>query len=493
MLNTFNTSVELDESRIDTAVLPLGSLEPKGPHLPLGLDIILANRFAYDLCRNKSVYLLPVFPFSGAVECRGFPGSIALSQETLWNVLYDLAGVLAKQAFRRLVVLDFSNHNWIVKQAVREINMDGGLIQAVWVNPKEFARAECPPQMLPDHGGGALETSLALALEQIPVTSLPEDHLPEQPREYNDYAGYRALAPGGYWGRPSRGEAKIGKILYRRMLEGIRDFLDYSFGLFAKGSSLASSEADRELWWPEGNIPGILGEGPDWYGSWRSVADGEPGLAVIATSATEQHSPSMPLATDHLQCLEISRRVAGRLKAYLLPTLPVVSSWGHIRFRGTLTFRAMTVRRILSDVFESLYEGGLRRMLLVNVHGGNWVIKPTIIELNRRYPDARLVTTGDSFAYRGQRPVEQLHACEGEASFIKAFYPDCLKEQELVDYSPQCPASAFDLVGIGGVSPRGVWGYPSRSTVEQGRARIEARVEEALACVSKVFEDLEQL
>jgi len=493
MLSTFNTSVEIDESRFDTAVLPLGSMEPKGPHLPLGFDIMLASRFAFDLCRSKSVYLLPVFPFSAAVECRGFTGSIALGQQTMWNVLCDLAGVLSKQGFRRLVVLDFSNFNWIVKQAVREINMDAGLIQAVWVNPKEFARRECSAQMLPDHGGGALETSLGLALEQVPVGSLPEDHLPERPREYIDYAGYKALAPGGYWGRPSHGDAETGKRLYRRMLEGTRDFLDYAFELFSKGSSLASSEGDREIDWPEEIIPGKLGGGVDWYGSWRSVAESDPGLAVIATSATEQHSPSMPLATDHLQALEISRRVAGRLDAYLLPTLPVVSSWGHIRFRGTLTFRAMTVRRILSDVFESLYEGGFRRMLLVNVHGGNWVIKPTIIELNRRYPDARLVTTGDSFAYRGQQPVEQLHASEGEASFIKAFYPHCLREQALIDYSPQCPASAFDLVGIGGVSPRGVWGFPSRSTREQGLARVETCVEEAVVYASKVFEDLEQL
>ena len=81
----------------------------------------------------------------------------------------------------------------------------------------------------------------------------------------------------------------------------------------------------------------------------------------------------------------------------------------------------------------------------------------------------------------------------GEASFIKALYPDCLREQELIDCSPQCTASAFDLVGIGGVSPRCVWGYPSRSTAEQGLARIEARVQEAVACAERVFEDLAQL
>ena len=67
MLNLFNTSNEIAESAIDTAVLPLGSVEPKGPHLPLGLDLILANQFAKDFCTGIAVYLLPVFPFSTAM------------------------------------------------------------------------------------------------------------------------------------------------------------------------------------------------------------------------------------------------------------------------------------------------------------------------------------------------------------------------------------------------------------------------------------------
>jgi creatinine amidohydrolase/Fe(II)-dependent formamide hydrolase-like protein len=84
-------------------------------------------------------------------------------------------------------------------------------------------------------------------------------------------------------------------------------------------------------------------------------------------------------------------------------------------------------------------------------------------------------------------PVEQLHACEVEASFIQAFYPQSFKADRVVDYSPMCTAAAFDLVGIGGVSPQGVWGYPSRGTAEKGRKDLESDVADAAAYIKTIF------
>jgi creatinine amidohydrolase len=196
------------------------------------------------------------------------------------------------------------------------------------------------------------------------------------------------------------------------------------------------------------------------------------------------------LATDYLQALEWARRVAEELDAYLLPALPIVTSWGHIRFRGTLTFGAMTVRRLLEDIAESLYSGGCRTVVIVNNHGGNWVLKPTMIEINQKRGPSRMISTGDILSERGQAPVEQLHASESESSFIRAFYPECFRAERVVDFSPQCPASAFDFVGIGGVSPKGVWGFPSKGTAEKGRRDLQRKVSEASAYIRRVLQDI---
>ncbi len=489
MLSIFDTSPELAQSGFDTAVLAVGSIEPKGPHLPVGLDMLLANRFARDFCAGKAVYLLPVFPYSMAMETRGFRGTVALRQQTLWNVLFDIARLVARHDFKRLVVLDFSNYNWILKHAVREINLRDAIVQTVWVSPKEFAREAAEDDLLPDYGGGALETSLALALDEKLVRPAPPDFDAGVPREYIDYAGLAAVAPEGYWGKPSKATSQLGDKFYKIMLDKTREFIDYSLGLFPGGAPLADDERG-ELWWPQGEIPGVK-DGFDWHSTLSEIKGSGADIAIVPTGATEQHSTAQPLGADYFQCLEVARRAAAELGAYLLPALPVVTSWGHIHFRGTVTFSAMTVRRILTDVVASLHEGGFRKVLIVNVHGGNWVIKPTIIEISHTYRDMRIITTGDILAYRGQAPMEDLHAAAGDATFIRAFYPEAFKEDRVVDFSPMCPASALDTVGVAGVSPQGVWGYPSKTTAQQGRDRMNRRIEALVPYVKKAFGDLE--
>ncbi|NOQ18973.1 MAG: hypothetical protein GQ571_03275 [Desulfobacterales bacterium] len=486
MFSIFDTSEEIAQSDVDTAVLPLGAVEPKGPHLPVGFDFILANRFAKDFCTRKAVYLLPVFPFSSAMETRGFKGTIALQQQTLWDVLNDIASVLARHDFKRFIILDFSNYNWITKHCVRELNLNRELIQAVWVNPKQFAQEAAAADLLPDFGGGAVETSLALALDEKLVQTPLEDFNADLPRETIDYEGLLNVAPKGFWGKPSLATAQLGKQFYALMLEKTRDYVSYALGLFQEGATIGKHEAD-EIWWPQEDIPGIEGSGRDWHNTLTGIADADPELVIIPTAATEQHSPSQPLSTDYLRALELSRRLADVLGAYLLPALPIVTSWGHIRFRGSIPICAMTARRVLEDIAASLVAGGFKKAAIVNTHGGNWVVKPTMIEINQKYEGFKLISTGDILAYRGQMPVEQLHACEVEASFIQAFYPNSFKADRVVDYSPMCTAAAFDLVGIGGVSPKGVWGYPSRGTAEKGRKDLASDVADAADYIKTVF------
>ena len=486
MLNLFNTSVEIAESDVHTAVLPLGSVEPKGSHLPVGLDIILANQFARDFCTGKAVYLLPVMPFSTAMETQGFRGAIALQQQTMWDVLNDLASVLARHEFKRLLILDFSHYNWIVKHCVRELNLNRRIIQTAWVNPKEFAKEAADPKLLPDYGGGAVDTSLALALDGNLLCAAAEDFDPGTPREYIDYNGLAEVAPRGFWGKPTMASAELGKSLYRLMLDKTTAYVGYAFGLIEEGATIDEHHTG-EIWWPQGYIPGVQGKGVDWHSSLSQISEANTDMAIIPVGAIEQHSPSQPLATDYLQALEFGRRVAADLGAYLLPAIPILTSWGHIHYRGSLTLGAMTARRLLEDIATSLFRGGLRKGVILNIHGGNWVLKPTMIEINRKYDDFKLISNGDILAYRGQQPVEQLHACEVEASFLKAFYPESFKADRVVDYSPNCTASSFDLTGIRGVSPQGVWGYPSKASAEKGRQDLEKKVSDTVVYIQRVF------
>jgi creatinine amidohydrolase len=223
------------------------------------------------------------------------------------------------------------------------------------------------------------------------------------------------------------------------------------------------------------------------FNTFEEIAESDIDTAVFPMASVEPKGPHLPVGFDIMLAGRFSKDFCIGKAVYLLPVFPFSTAMETGGFRGTLTFSAMTARQVLEDITDSLYAGGFKKAVLVNIHGGNWVIKPTLIEINQRYRDFKIISTGDILGYRGQLPVERLHACESEASFIKAYYPDCFKADRVVDYSPKCPASAFDLVGIGGVSPKGVWGYPSKATAEKGRKDLEKKVSEAVAYIKKIF------
>ena len=233
----------------------------------------------------------------------------------------------------------------------------------------------------------------------------------------------------------------------------------------------------------------------DWTASSAAIDAAAPDIAGFAASSIEQHGAHLPLCTDHLIATELSRLVAARLGAYLLPALPILSAWEHSHFRGTASLTGPTVLRVLRDIVRSLYEDGFRKVLLLNTHGGNWMVKPAAIELNRRYPDLMLVYgSGDILAYRGQRPVTgELHAGDGETSAVLACAPELVKPQAVDTVPAHTPASYLDYVGTRGVTPTGVWGRPSLADAEAGRRALDARSEQIARYATETFAALAEL
>jgi len=109
--------------------------------------------------------------------------------------------------------------------------------------------------------------------------------------------------------------------------------------------------------------------------SWPDVKAALPRVevAVLPTGSTEQHGPAMALATDTAIAYGLAERLAARLhpRALLLPPLPFGVSPHHMSFPGTLTLTAETFQAVVFEVIRSLQAHGLKRVLIVNGHGGN--------------------------------------------------------------------------------------------------------------------------
>ena len=89
-------------------VLPLGSVEQHGNHMPLGTDTLLAHSVSLAAAKISAgkVAVLPPPWYGFSAHHMRFPGSITLRAETLMAVAEDVVGSLVKHGFRRILIVN---------------------------------------------------------------------------------------------------------------------------------------------------------------------------------------------------------------------------------------------------------------------------------------------------------------------------------------------------------------------------------------------------
>jgi len=100
----------------------------------------------------------------------------------------------------------------------------------------------------------------------------------------------------------------------------------------------------------------------------------EADFVVLPTGSVEQHSKHLPLGTDSIRVTHYSAYLAEHpdgLKFVVLPTLYYGLSEHHIHFPGTITLKLETYIDLISDIAWSLKQHGVKRLLIINGHGGN--------------------------------------------------------------------------------------------------------------------------
>lgn len=248
LLDYRNTTFEVKDARPEIALLPTGTTEQHGDHLPVGtttmiLDV-LARRVAEGLKGNA--YLLPAMPLGTSGLHRGTAGTVALEWSTLMNVVRDLVESLVAQGIRKVVVINGlggatettvrPRENYIIKTTVRQLNYDYPELDAIWVQPFTVAGKELSEIMdsaQQDIHAGELATSLMLHLNPDAVKGRGVDHLPTMGQEYLDYTAFEELCPGGIWGKPSLASAEKGERALKVAVQPTVEYIEESFAHLA--------------------------------------------------------------------------------------------------------------------------------------------------------------------------------------------------------------------------------------------------------------------
>jgi creatinine amidohydrolase len=214
-------------------------------------------------------------------------------------------------------------------------------------------------------------------------------------------------------------------------------------------------------------------------------------LAILPVGALEQHGSHLPVGTDNIIASAFAKRIAEALDAYLLPCMGITSSIEHREAEGTVYLKADTLAAIIRDVAESLHYSGYKRLILINGHGGNWILKPTIRQINRDIAPFEVVLIHTGAALHRQHEVmdhvkNDIHAGEKETSIILYLceeYVKKIKEPVKREFFPQDFMDYFDNMEL---TEDGYWGFPENATKEKGKKMMDLLVECALDYLQKL-------
>lgn len=172
--------------------------------------------------------------------------------------------------------------------------------------------------------------------------------------------------------------------------------------------------------------------------------DASRAVAVLPVAAVEQHGPHLPLSVDAdinagllARTLEI---VPADLPVLLLPPQVVGYSLEHTDFPGTLSHDPETLRRAWVEIGQSVRRAGLRKLLILNSHGGQPQVAGIVARELRAAGDMMVVTAA-SFALGlpdGLFPADELrHGIHGgavETSLMLHLKPEAVRRDKIADF-----------------------------------------------------------
>src|SRR3712207_6552993 len=120
---TTATSHDERDRAADIAVLPVGSFEQHGNHLPLATDTLIACIVAKAIAEAHSLFLLPPVTISCSHEHAGFPGTISISSTTLTAIVDDVLTSLEGQGVHKLIVVSGHGGNYVLSNVAQQANI----------------------------------------------------------------------------------------------------------------------------------------------------------------------------------------------------------------------------------------------------------------------------------------------------------------------------------------------------------------------------------
>ncbi|MET7620657.1 creatininase family protein [Streptomyces sp. NPDC005408] len=207
------------------------------------------------------------------------------------------------------------------------------------------------------------------------------------------------------------------------------------------------------------------------------------GVAVLPIGSFEQHGAYLPLVTDTVIACTIAREVAAAHPVHHLPPLTISCSHEHAAWPGTVSISAATLHAVVRDIADSLRRSGIGSLILVNAHGGNYVLRNVVQEsAGSGIRMALFPGSADWDAARARAGVQtpshsDMHAGEVETSILLHAHPELVRPgYETSDFLADERKHLLTL-GMPSYTKSGVIGRPSLASADKGKELLAGLVE----------------
>lgn len=215
------TTIELDARLI----VPVGTCEQHGPHMPLGCDTIIVERLADELSAEFGILRAPTLEYGVNVETeKSFAGNASLRRKTLHRALNDLLDTWESTGIREFILLTAHEHDPHLEALSTVVTSETSRVRVVDIFAMDF-RDLLGGQIEPMHGD-EVDTSLMLFLApELVRMDLAQDYMMSRDELRRYRRGWLRIPKGspGSIGRPSLATPEKGKLLYERIHSRVRE------------------------------------------------------------------------------------------------------------------------------------------------------------------------------------------------------------------------------------------------------------------------------
>jgi creatinine amidohydrolase len=220
------TSTAVEEARraADIAILPIGSYEQHGAHLPLATDAIIAQLISSKLAEEYDLLPLPPITVGCSQEHEGLhAGTVSISAPTLYAIVSEIYESLLRSGISHLVVVSGHGGNYVLGNVVQEANVS---TQSMMLFPDsgsvDAARkaAGCATSAHEDMHAGEWETSILLhAAPELVRDGWQEADYSADERPDLLTVGMARYTTTGIIGRPSSASADKGGAILQTLVQ----------------------------------------------------------------------------------------------------------------------------------------------------------------------------------------------------------------------------------------------------------------------------------